>query len=269
MIKTVTRSERPDELVGGYGLIVVDECHHVPAPTVERALRQIDARRWLGLTATPQRSDGLKQLMLMQCGPIRHRLRQRTDNLARSMHVRRTGLVIDDAIDGLTRGEVLALCNAALVEDQARVEQLCRDVASAMTAGRNVLVRSGRTEHVEALANGLRGHGLTPLVLHGGLKPKERRDVNGRLAEDGQVLLIATDRYIGEGFDCPRLDTLFLTFRISAPQRITQYVGRVLLEHPGKDTVEGHDSMTSSRVSSKVRCPGAVPPSTRSPLRAS
>jgi superfamily II DNA or RNA helicase len=241
MIQTVTRSEQPGELLDGYGLIVVDECHHVPAPTVERALRQIQARRWLGLTATPQRSDGLKQIMLMQCGPIRHRLRQRTDNLARSMHVHRTDLVIDDATDGLTRGEVLALCNAAVVEDQTRVEQVCRDVASAMAAGRNCLVLSGRTEHVEALADGLRGHGLTPLVLHGGLKPKQRRDVHGRLAENNQVLLVATDRYIGEGFDCPRLDTLFLTFPVSAPQRITQYVGRILREHPGKDAVEVHD----------------------------
>jgi superfamily II DNA or RNA helicase len=80
-----------------------------------------------------------------------------------------------------------------------------------------------------------------PLVLHGGLKPKQRRDVHYRLTEDDQVLLVATDRYIGEGFDCPRLDTLFLTFPISAPQRITQYVGRILREHPGKDAVEVHD----------------------------
>ncbi len=241
MIQTVTRSEQPGELLDGYGLIVVDECHHVPAPTVERALRQIAARRWLGLTATPQRSDGLKQIMIMQCGPIRHRLRQRTDNLERSMHVHRTNLVIDHATDGLTRGEVLALCNAALVEDRARVEQVCRDVVSALAAGRNCLVLSGRTEHVEVLADRLRGHGLTPLVLHGGLKPKHRRDVHGRLAENDQVLLVATDRYIGEGFDCPRLDTLFLTFPVSAPQRITQYVGRILREHPGKDAVEVHD----------------------------
>jgi superfamily II DNA or RNA helicase len=241
MIQTVTRSEQPGELLDGYGLVVVDECHHVPAPTVERALRQIEARRWLGLTATPQRSDGLKQIMIMQCGPIRHRLRQRTDNLDRRMHVHRTDLVIDDATDGITRGEVLALCNAALLEDQARAEQVCHDVASAMSAGRNCLVLSGRTEHVEVLADGLRGHGLTPLVLHGGLKPKQRRDVHDRLTEDDQVLLVATDRYIGEGFDCPRLDTLFLTFPISSPQRITQYVGRILREHPGKDAVEVHD----------------------------
>lgn len=241
MVQTVTRSEDPGALLAGYGLVVVDECHHVPAPTVERALRRIEARRWLGLTATPRRSDGLTEIMLMQCGPIRHRLRPPPDDLGRSLFVHRTELTIADRTDGLTRGEVLALCNAALIEDEARTDRICRDVAAAMDAGRNCLVLSGRTEHVEALADALRGHDLSPLVLHGGLRPKQRRDVHDRLADDGQVLLVATDRYIGEGFDCPRLDTLFLTFPISAPQRIVQYVGRILRAHPDKHDVEVHD----------------------------
>ena len=241
MVQTVTRSQDPGALLAGYGLVVVDECHHVPAPTVERALRRIEARRWLGLTATPRRSDGLTEIMLMQCGPIRHRLRPPPDDLGRSLLVHRTELTIADRTDGLTRGEVLALCNAALIEDEARTERICRDVATAMDSGRNCLVLSGRTEHVEGLADALRRHDLSPLVLHGGLRPKQRRDVHDRLADDAHVLLVATDRYIGEGFDCPRLDTLFLTFPISAPQRIVQYVGRILRAHPDKHDVEVHD----------------------------
>ena len=241
MVQTVTRSEDPGALLAGYGLVVVDECHHVPAPTVERALRRIEARRWLGLTATPRRSDGLTEIMLMQCGPIRHRLRPPPDDLGRSLLVHRTELTIADRTDGLTRGEVLALCNAALIEDEARTDRICRDVATAMDSGRNCLVLSGRTEHVEGLADALRRHDLSPLVLHGGLRPKQRRDVHERLADDAHVLLVATDRYIGEGFDCPRLDTLFLTFPISAPQRIVQYVGRILRAHPDKHDVEVHD----------------------------
>ena len=241
MVQTVTRSEDPGALLAGYGLVVVDECHHVPAPTVERALRRIEARRWLGLTATPRRSDGLTEIMLMQCGPIRHRLRPPPDDLGRSLLVHRTELTITDRTDGLTRREVLALCHAALIDDEVRTDRICRDVATAVDSGRNCLVLSGRTEHVEALADALRRHDLSPLVLHGGLRPQQRRDVHDRLADDGHVLLVATDRYIGEGFDCPRLDTLFLTFPISAPQRIVQYVGRILRAHPDKHDVEVHD----------------------------
>ncbi len=100
---------------------------------------------------------------------------------------------------------------------------------------------SSRTDHVDALASRLSDLGLDPLVLYGSLRPTERRAVHERLETDHQLLLVATDRSIGEGFDCPKLDTLFLAFPISAPQRITQYVGRILREHPGKDTAEVHD----------------------------
>lgn len=241
MVQTVTRNEAAADLLDGYGLVVVDECHHVPAPTVERAIRNLEVRRWLGLTATPQRPDGLEEIMVMQCGPIRHRITQSASNLARTLRVHRTELTIGPSTDGLARGEVLALVNASLVEDERRTEQICRDVANAVEAGRNCLVLSSRTEHVDALADRLRRTGLEPLTLYGSLKPKQRQDVHDRLAEDGQQLLIATDRYIGEGFDCPRLDTLFLTFPISARQRIIQYVGRILRDHPGKDVAEVHD----------------------------
>jgi superfamily II DNA or RNA helicase len=246
MVQTVTRNERAADLLDGYGLVVIDECHHVPAPTVERAVRNLDARRWLGLTATPQRPDGLKDIMVMQCGPIRHRITQGASDLDRRLQVHRTELTIDDSTEGLTRGEVLALINASLVEDDRRNEQICRDVAAAVGAGRNCLVLSSRTEHVDVLAGRLSDLGLEPLVLYGSLRSAQRRAVHERLAEDRQLLLVATDRYIGEGFDCPKLDTLFLAFPISARQRITQYVGRILRDQPGKDVAEVHDYLDAA-----------------------
>jgi superfamily II DNA or RNA helicase len=239
--QTVVRSDRPHELLDGYGLFVIDECHRVAAPTIERTVRAVRARRWLGLTATPQRPDGLKEVMVMQCGPIRHRIDRVDDDLVRLLSVHDTQLVVDTPTDGLTRGEVLALLYEAIVEDAGRTAQVCDDVAHALRDGRNCLVLSGRTEHVEVLAAGLRDRGFDPLVLHGRLKVTERRAVHARLAADRQVLLVATDRYIGEGFDCPRLDTLFLAFPVSAPQRIEQYAGRVVRDHPGKATAEVHD----------------------------
>lgn len=234
MLQTITRSKQPGELLSGYGLVVVDECHHVPAPTIERTIRDLPVRRWLGLTATPQRADGLKDIMVMQCGPIRHRIEQGNTDIARALHVHDTDLAVSTPTDGLSRGEVLALAQAALVENEARTERICQDVTMAIRRDRHCLVLSGRTEHVESLANGLRRHGHEPLVLYGSMKPKERRAVHERLDADEQVLLVATDRYIGEGFDCPRLDTLFLTFPISGMNRITQYAGRILRDHPAR-----------------------------------
>jgi len=241
MVQTVTRSERPSELLAGYGLAIVDECHHAGAPTVERTVRTLDARRWVGLTATPQRSDGLTEIMLMQCGPIRHRVPLRTEGLVRTVHVHPTELRVDAPTDGLSRPELEALVNTELVADEVRNIQVCRDVADAVERGRNVVVLTGRTEHVETLADMLRHHGLAPQVLYGSLTPKQRKAVHDLLSEGGQTLLVATDRYIGEGFDCPRLDTLFLAFPVASPHLIVQYVGRILREHPGKDDVEVHD----------------------------
>ncbi len=238
--QTIIRSTEPDQLLDGYGLVVVDECHRVAAPTVERTVRNVRARRWLGLTATPQRPDGLKEVMVMQCGPIRHRIDRIADGLARVLRVHDTALRVDVG-DGLTRGELLALVYAAVIDDAGRTSQICGDVADAMRQGRNCLVLSGRTDHVKTLVDQLRDLGFDPLMLHGGLNRTQRRAVHARLVTDKQLLLIATDRYIGEGFDCPRLDTAFLTFPVSAPQRITQYVGRILREHPGKAIVEAHD----------------------------
>ena len=71
-----TLSKRTDvaELSSAYGLVIVDECHHVPALAFESAVRQIPVRRWLGLTATPYRRDGLNELIFQQCGPVRHEI---------------------------------------------------------------------------------------------------------------------------------------------------------------------------------------------------
>jgi len=157
------------------------------------------------------------------------------------VHVHPTSLQIHVPTDGLTRGEILAALHAALVEDETRTDQICHDVKTAVQHGRNCLVLSGRTEHVQSLTDRLRQHELDPLVLYGSLKPKERRHVHDRLSTRDQLLLVASDRYIGEGFDCPRLDTLFLTFPISGRERMIQYIGRILRDHPGKDTAEVHD----------------------------
>jgi superfamily II DNA or RNA helicase len=106
-------------------------------------------------------------------------------------------------------------------------------------------VLTGRTDHVDLLAKGLRGRGLHPVTLHGGLKPKQRLTALDALANPrhGQppLVVVATDRYIGEGFDCPRLDTVFLTYPLSSESPLTQYVGRILREHPAKTEATVHD----------------------------
>ncbi len=99
MAQSLARREDLDELTSRYGLVVVDECHHVPAVTFERCVKQIRARRWLGLTATPYRRDGLQGLIAMYCGPIRHRMNEKVDaenDFSRKLIVHQTSLEVSD-----------------------------------------------------------------------------------------------------------------------------------------------------------------------------
>jgi superfamily II DNA or RNA helicase len=127
--------------------------------------------------------------------------------------------------------------------DEDRTRQICADVADAHRRRRNVLVFTDRTEHLEALRVELSScHGLEPAVLKGGTGKKLHRAILDELrASDNPILLLATGAYLGEGFDLPELDTLFLTFPISGRSRVVQYVGRVTRTLPGKTSVEIHD----------------------------
>src|SRR5207302_5967864 len=135
----------------------------------------------------------------------------------------------------------------ALVSDQTRTAQIVDDVVRAIRRGRNCLVMAGRTEHVDLLAAEITSRDLAPMVLHGSVSPGQRRAILKRLADwdpahtREPLLLAATASYIGEGFDCPALDTLFLCSPSSSESIITQNVGRIMRGLPGKTTVEVHD----------------------------
>jgi superfamily II DNA or RNA helicase len=231
MVQSLARRDDIGDISSGYGLVIVDECHHVPAVTFERAVRDIPAKRWLGLTATPYRRDGLQALMAMAPRPgsalrVLDLVVHNTDH--RPVHD-------DDHIQTIYRG---------LVEDTDRTRAICDDIAAAVDAGRNCLVLTRWTEHLDLITETLIGRGLDPLVLHGKMGKKARTAVTRQLAEprpDGGLLLVATASLIGEGFDCPPLDTLFLAFPIKFKGNVIQYVGRVLRPTDTKIRVEVHD----------------------------
>ena len=135
MAQSLARREDLDELTSGYGLVVVDECHHVPAVTFERCVKQIRARRWLGLTATPYRRDGLQGLITMYCGPIRHRMDENVDaenDFSRELIVHQTNFEVSD---DLTHIQDLF---RALVDDEARTMAICDDVVAAAAKGQEL-----------------------------------------------------------------------------------------------------------------------------------
>ncbi len=250
-LQTLSRRDDLSELTAGYGLVVVDECHHIPAAAFENAVRQVPARRWLGLTATPYRRDELDDLIALQLGPVRHTLRTPEPGTLeaaaaggapdRVLTVHETGFVYRGEADPSAPGGI-ATVYRDLVADEARSQQVLTDVLDALARGRNCLVLTQWTAHVTLLADLLRAAGHDPVVLRGGMGAGQRREALERLRPGhGPLLVVATGPYVGEGFDCPALDTLFLAAPIAFKGRLVQYVGRVLRAAPGKHTVEVHD----------------------------
>jgi superfamily II DNA or RNA helicase len=249
-LQTVAKRTDLAELSAAYGLVIVDECHHLPAVAFEQAVRQIPVRRWLGLTATPYRRDGLDQLIVQQCGPVRHRItHHERDTLDGGQQLRRDLLVKPTGFryvtdDDLSRPGAIQAVYRALVDDTGRNEQVVDDVQTALAAGRHCLVLTQWTRHVELLADALRHLGHDPVVLRGGLGVRARAAALARLVPtegDPPLLAVATGSYLGEGFDCPALDTLFLVAPIAFKGRLVQYVGRIVRPHPGKTTAQVHD----------------------------
>ncbi len=240
-LQTLARRDDGDEVFEGYGLVVVDECHHLPAVTFEHCVRLATNRRWVGLTATPSRRDGLEGILHMQLGPVRHTM---SEDPAATVLIRRDLVVHETLTDpDVAEDSAVQTILGRVAADDDRTRQICADVADAHRRRRNVLVFTDRTEHLEALRVELSScHGLEPAVLKGGTGKKLHRAILDELrASDNPILLLATGAYLGEGFDLPELDTLFLTFPISGRSRVVQYVGRVTRTLPGKTGVEIHD----------------------------
>jgi len=253
MLPTLARHDEISELTHGYGHIVIDECHHVAAAAYDHSVKRIGAQFWLGLTATPVRRDGLGELVTWQLGPVRHTLAPDEpgtllDTLTeqagprRVLHVHETDFRCS-GID-LSAPGALAEVHRALVADHDRNAQLVADITAALARGRNCLVLTRRVAHIEALTTMLIGRGHHPLVLQGGMTTAKRRAAVDELADtragDG-VLVVGTTPFIGEGFDAPALDTLFLAAPVSFDGLLVQCAGRVVRAAPGKDTAEVHD----------------------------
>jgi superfamily II DNA or RNA helicase len=247
-LQTLARRQDVADLTAGYGLVLVDECHHLPAAAFENAARQIRARRWIGLTATPYRRDGLDELIHHQLGPIRHTITPppagtlgAADAPERLLTVHPTSYAYLGEADPSKPGGMAAIYRD-LVADEARRDQVVGDVLEALERGRNCLVLTQWKNHVESLAGKLRDEGRDPVVLRGGMGARERKAALARLEPDEEPLLVvATGPYIGEGFDCPALDALFLAAPVAYKGRLVQFAGRVLRPHPGKATAEVHD----------------------------
>lgn len=241
LLQSLVRKDVVDDRVADYGCLIVDECHHLSARSFELVARRAKARFVTGLSATVDRKDGHHPIIFMQCGPVRHRIDARKQAAARpfchKVFVRPTGFRDPSETESDPRRDFQRLVENLAVDD-ARNGLICADLESVMCEGRSPLVLTERTEHLQTLAERLSRFEV--ITLRGGMGRKELRAALARLVEGPRVVL-ATGRFVGEGFDDPKLDTLFLALPVSWRGTIAQYAGRLHRLHKGKREVRIYD----------------------------
>ncbi len=247
VIQSLVRKDVVNDLVGSYGHLIFDECHHLSAQSFLQVARRAKAKFITGLSATVTRKDGQHPAIFMQCGPVRHRVdakaQARERPFAHSVFVRPTGFRPVKAPDPDLRAQFHDLYDELQI-DGSRNRLIQEDILEAVGEGRSPLVLTERQAHLEDLARRLEGKIPHLIVLHGGMKKKELRTIRERLdgiPPDQKRVLLATGRFIGEGFDDSRLDTLFLTLPVSWRGTIAQYVGRLHRLNDRKQEVRVYD----------------------------
>lgn len=228
--------------VRGYGMVIVDECHHAPAVSFERVLKDVNAKWVYGLTATPIRKDGHQPIIFMQCGEIRFtadsKAQQEQQTFQRLLVPRFT------SYRNLSDDNGYTAIAQALSENESRNRLIIDDVKKVLGEGRSPIILTGLTSHVDYLAEECRKICPNVIRLVGNDSAKAKRQEIERLKSipnTEPLVVVATGKYVGEGFDLPRLDTLMLALPVSWKGLIAQYTGRLHRDYPGKSEVRIYD----------------------------
>jgi superfamily II DNA or RNA helicase len=237
VMQTLTRREELLDQLDNYGQVIIDECHHLSAVSFENILKRTKAKYVLGLTATPIRRDGQQPIIYMQCGPIRYTA-ETPENAPKQLEV--IPHYVTSIINARPDVRIQELFQH-VAEDSHRTKSIVDKVKEFYKQGRNILVLTERTDHLESIKEDLSSSIDTFYFLHGRMSKKQRATVINELDElpaDAPRVLLATGKLVGEGFDHPPLDTLVLAMPISWKVTLQQYAGRLHREHANKSAVK-------------------------------
>lgn len=243
LMQSCTRDGDAKPFIRDYGLVIVDECHHVSSLTFETVMKGITAHTTYGLTATPIRKDGHQPIIFMQLGPIRFKADAKAQmarqTFRRYLIPRFTSFRNIDE----TNSDFTSLLQK-ISKDEIRNKLIVDDILKSLSCGRTPIVITRRIEHISTLYTLLFGRVKNIVCLSGKGTAKEKRMKIERLhaiPSSEPLVIIATEKYIGEGFDYPRLDTLFLAMPIAWKGTIQQCAGRLHRENKGKTDVRIYD----------------------------
>ena len=246
VMQSLVKGDEVKDAVRDYGMVIVDECHHVPAFSFEQILKNVPAKYVYGLTATPVRQDGHHPIIFMHCGSVRYKVDAREQAKKRPFEhyiiPRFTPFrkpVSQDEKEW-SIGEVYSEISTSQIRNQLIID----DVIKCVREGRNPIILTERKAHVDLIAEELSKTIPNVIELTGGMTAKERKTKLERLSSipvDDTFVIVATGRFVGEGFDEPRLDTLFLAMPVAWKGTVQQYAGRLHRLYQNKNEVQIYD----------------------------
>ncbi|OGO94617.1 MAG: restriction endonuclease subunit R [Coxiella sp. RIFCSPHIGHO2_12_FULL_42_15] len=247
VIQSLSRKNVVNDIVNQYGHLIVDECHHLPASSFEEIIRQTNAKFITGLSATVTRKDGHHPIITMRCGPVRYQVNAKDQAavhpFTHTVLVRPTNFCPEKLPHEDMRVQFQDLYSE-LTTNTERNQLICDDVITAVKNSRSPIILTERNEHLEHLMQLLSPHVEHVIILRGGMSSKKIKTTLQRIkevSENEPRVLLATGKFVGEGFDDARLDTLFLTLPVSWRGTIAQYVGRLHRLHDLKKEVQVYD----------------------------
>ncbi len=253
MVGSVCKNGEYHRRLKEYGLILVDECHHAASDTIVDILQEANAKYVYGVTATPFRGDGLEKINDMLLGPIRYQYtskdRAKEQGIDHLVYPRFTRAVAPRFTqDKMHPNEAYEIIR----NNEDRDELIIRDVKQCVDDGRTPVVLSKYVEHSQRLYQHLLHYADKVFLLSGRNSKKEHKEILRQMNQvtlEESMILVATGKLIGEGFDFPRLDTLVMATPVAWKGVVEQYAGRLNRDYDGKknviiyDYVDSHISM--------------------------
>lgn len=238
----LAKNEELEKLLMPYGMVIIDECHHIPSSSFRLIMKNVQSKYIYGLSATPDRQDGLEKIIYMYCGMKRFEtnkkyiISQREFRQVLIPHFTNVYCFESD----LSYQELIE----EIAENDNRNFMITKDIITSFRQGRKIIALSERISHLKILFEKVRDVSSNIFLYTGDLSQKDKKILENAISnldENENFIILATSKLLGEGFDLPSLDTLFLTLPIADKNRIEQYTGRLHRQYANKTDVQVHD----------------------------